>query len=435
MRQYSNTAENCLDNFPEIRKIVSMERLIAKYIFDPEITEGKMIFLTGPRQIGKTTFAQNWLKSQSFEGTYFNWDDPSVMLAYKRNPLYFSNIIDEKFYDAPAPLVFDEIHKHKEWRNILKGLYDTNKDRMKLLVTGSARLGFARKSGDSLLGRYFSYQMLPLGLPEVVGDVSHVLQDERAFADGKIFMKHAGAVKTKTAEKGLDLLMKFGGFPEPLLKGSERFHRRWQMDYKTLLTKEDVRDLSRISDIKGLESLVEILPTKVGSNLSIPSISEDLGRKYDTIKNWLEILEGLYMIFTLRPWHRRITRAIKKEKKLYFFDWSLLSDSGTRFENIVAVTLLRMAARFNETGFGNYDIRYIRDREKREVDFVLVKDNEPAALFEAKERDTNITTSGIYYGERMNLPLFQVVRKAKKVEMFPNNRYVVPAVNLLMLTG
>ena len=412
-----------------------MERLIGTYIFDPEIVEGKMIFLVGPRQVGKTTFARNWLKSLGSERTYFNWDDPAVMVGYKNNPLYFRNTIEEEFIDAPVPLVFDEIHKHKEWRNVLKGLFDTNQNRIKLLVTGSARLGFATKSGDSLLGRYFSYQMLPLGLPEVVGDFAHVLKDERAFADGNLLAKLARAVKTQGAENGLELLMKFGGFPEPLLKGSERFHRRWQTDYKTLLTKEDVRDLSRISDIKGLESLVEILPTKVGSSLSIPSISEDLGRKYDTIKNWLEILEGLYMIFTLRPWHRRITRTIKKQKKLYFLDWSLLPDTGSRFENLVAVALLKMAARFTETGLGSHDIRYIRDREKREVDFVLVKDNEPLALFEAKESDANISKSAAYYSLRMKIPFFQIVKKAKKVETFPDNRHVVPALNFLMLIG
>jgi len=162
-----------------------MERLIGKYLFDPEMTGDKMIFLTGPRQVGKTTFARMWLESIGSEDTYFNWDDPSVMMEYKKNPLYFRNVIDEKIKNKPVPLVFDEIHKHTAWRDILKGLYDTNRVRMRLLVTGSARLEFVRKSGDSLVGRYFSYQMFPLGLPEVVGDFSHVIQDGRPFGDGE----------------------------------------------------------------------------------------------------------------------------------------------------------------------------------------------------------------------------------------------------------
>ncbi len=139
-----------------------MERLVGRYIFDPEITEGKMIFLSGPRQVGKTTFALNWLNSTGAEGTYFNWDDPAVRSEYNQNPLYFRNIIFSKFQGEPVPIVFDEIHKHKNWKNILKGIYDTAKDKIRLLVTGSARLGVYRKSGDSLVGRYFSFQIFPL---------------------------------------------------------------------------------------------------------------------------------------------------------------------------------------------------------------------------------------------------------------------------------
>ena len=412
-----------------------MERIIGTYIFDPEIISGKMIFLTGPRQVGKTFFAKMWLTSTKSEETYFNWDDPSVMMAYKKNPLFFHNVIGEKLSNQPVPLVFDEIHKHTECRAILKGLFDTNQDKMKLLVTGSARLEFMRKSGDSLLGRYFSYRIFPLGLPEATGNFSHVLSAKEAFTDGNVLVRHARETKKEGADEGLKLLLKFGGFPEPFLKGSERFHRRWQMDYKTLLTKEDVRDLSRISDIKGLETLVEILPTKVGSNLSILSLCHDLGRKYDTIKNWLNILEGVYLIFTLSPWHRRISRAIKKEKKLYFFDWSLLSDPGKRLENLIAVALLRMSARLTETGFGNYEVRYIRDREKREVDFVIVKDNEPVALFESKKSESGISKRERFYSEKLNIPLFRIVQEAARCETFPGNCFVIPASNFLMLAG
>ncbi|MFH1490918.1 MAG: ATP-binding protein [Pseudomonadota bacterium] len=412
-----------------------MERLIGQYIFDPEITAGKMIFVSGPRQIGKTTFAQRWLRSEGAEESYFNWDDPSVIVGYKRNPLLFKNFIDERFIDHPVPLVFDEIHKHQEWRTVLKGLFDTNHEKIRLLVTGSARLGFARKSGDSLLGRYFSFQMFPIGLPEVLNHFSCLLKSHEPICRGDLLASSARDAVQKEADQGLELLLKFGGFPEPFLKGSEKFHRRWQKDYKTLLTKEDVRDLSRISDIKGLETLVEILPGRVGSRLSIPSLSEDLGRNYDTVKNWLNILEGLYLIFTLRPWHRRITRAIKKETKMYFFDWSLVSHEGSRFENLIAMVLLRMASRFNETGIGNFELRYIRDREKREVDFVLVKDNEPIALFEAKEGGSTIDKSGRYFSGHLNVPLFQIVHKAERVEEFPGNCFIIPASNFLMLAG
>lgn len=376
-----------------------------------------------------------WLESIGSEDTYFNWDDPSVMMEYKKNPLYFRNVIDEKIKDKPVPLVFDEIHKHTAWRDILKGLFDTNRERMRLLVTGSSRLGFVRRSGDSLVGRYFSYQMFPLGLPEAVGDFSYLLQDERPFTDGESLTRRAREAETMAAIDGLEQLLTLGGFPEPFLKGSDRFHRRWQNDYKAILTKEEVRDFSRIQDIRGLETMVEILPTKVGSNLSIPSLVDVLNVSHKTITNWIEVLNGVYLVFTISPWHRNIKRSIIKEKKLYFFEWPLVFDSGSRFDNFLAVNLLRMAVRFTEIGLGNFEVFYIRDREKREVDFALVKDNNPLALFEAKESDSSISKPGRFYSKKMNIPLFQIVHKAKKVEAFPGNCFVIPASNFLMLTG
>ena len=260
-----------------------MERLVGKYIFGPEISAGKMIFLSGPRQVGKTTFPLNWLASMGVEGTYFNWDDPAVKREYSRNPLYFRNIILSKFLGKPVPVVFDELHKHKNWRNILKGIYDTNKDKIQLLVTGSARLGVYRKSGDSLVGRYFSFQMFPLSLPEAIGDFSFLLNDAGLLAKGESLIRLVGKAENKNARYELDKLLSFGGFPEPFLKGSPRFLRRWHAEYKSLLTKEDVRDLSRIAEIRGLEQLIEILPSKAGSPLSINSIREDLGFHHGTI--------------------------------------------------------------------------------------------------------------------------------------------------------
>jgi predicted AAA+ superfamily ATPase len=298
-----------------------MERIVGKYIFDPEITEGKMVFLSGPRQVGKTTFALNWLKSMGIEGTYFNWDDPAVRSEYNRNPLYFRNIVLSQFRGKPVPIVFDEIHKHKNWKNILKGIYDTDKDKIRLLVTGSARLGVYRKSGDSLVGRYFSFQIFPLSLAEATGDFSSVLYEESSFSKGETLLRLAAEVHRGKAQSHFDRLYTFGGFPEPFLKASPRFHRRWQQEYKSLLIKEDVRDLSRVGDLKGLQHLVEILPSKVGAPLSINSIREDLGYHHGTITTWVEILSRIYLIFTIRPWHRNILRSTfhKKGEKAVLF--------------------------------------------------------------------------------------------------------------------
>ncbi len=412
-----------------------MKRAVSKYIFDPEMNAGKMIFLTGPRQVGKTTFARNWLAGQGADDLYFNWDDPAVAREYKRNPLFFKNIIDDRFIKKPLPLVFDEIHKLKNWRNILKGIYDTNKEKMTLLVTGSARLGWYRKSGDSLVGRYFSYQMLPLGLPEAINDFSHILMTDEPLQKINSLMDYSRKIKPENAEEKLDKLLAFGGFPEPFLKNSARFYNRWNAEYKTLLTKEDIRDLSRIADIKGIGQLIELLPSKVGSLLSINSIVEDASAHHATISRWLDILKTIYLIFTLRPWHKNITRLIKKEPKLYFYDWSNVPEPGRRFENLLAVSLLKMAARFSETGLGTFEIMHVRNKEKQEVDFVLVKNGKPFALFEAKESDSEISKAGLYFGKQLSVPYFQIVRNCRKAEVFPGNCAVIPATNFLMMTG
>jgi predicted AAA+ superfamily ATPase len=369
------------------------------------------------------------------EGTYFDWDDPAVRREYSRNPFYFRNIINEKYKEEPVPMVFDEIHKHKNWKNILKGVYDSNKEKVRLLVTGSARLGLYRKSGDSLVGRYFSFQMFPLGLPEVVNNFIWLLKEDRPIAKGESLVNEARKVNGKMVKDGLDKLLTFGGFPEPFLKASSRFHLRWQQEYKTLLTKEDVRDLSRIADIKGLEQLIDILPVKVGSPLSINSLREDLNCHHGTIVNWIEILKELYLVFTIRPWHRNIMRSIKKENKLFFFDWSILSDPGRRFENLFAVCLHRMATRFTEIGLGVFEVMYIRDKEKREVDFVLIKNNRPVALFEAKDGDSEISNSGRYFSKKLGIPFYQIVHRIEKTEEYPGNCFKIPATNFLMLTG
>jgi predicted AAA+ superfamily ATPase len=412
-----------------------MERIVARYLFDPEMTADKMIFLTGPRQVGKTTFARNWLGSAGCSDMYFNWDDPVVLAEYRRNPLFFKNIVEERYKGEPIPVVFDEIHKQKNWRDILKGFYDSNREKIRLLVTGSSRLGMYRKSGDSLVGRYFSYRMFPLGLVEAATDFSFVLDDDLLLENGDGLLREARKVDTDKTREALDGLIRLGGFPEPFLKASSKFHRRWQTDYKTILTKDDVRDLSRIADIRGLEHLVELLPSKVGSPLSVNSLREDLNVHHSTVVKWIEILKEVYLVFTIRPWHRQIQRSLKKEPKLYFFDWSLLPEAGPRFENFLAVSLMRMAARFTETGLGIFEVMYIRDTAKREVDFVLVKDNKPLALFEAKESGREITPAIRHFGRILQIPCYQIVRDLDKAEAFPDDCFLIPAAAFLMLTG
>ena len=236
-------------------------------------------------------------------------------------------------------------------------------------------------------------------------------------------------------DEKLDALLAFSGFPEPFIKNSTRFYNRWNAEYKSLLTKEDIRDLSRISDIKGIEHLIELLPSKVGALLSVNSLVEDTGSHHATVSRWLEILKAIYLIFTLRPWHKNIIRSIKKENKLYFYDWTNVPDPGIRFENLLAVSLVKMATRFSETGLGTFEVMHIRNKEKQEIDFVLVKNGRPLALFEAKESDSEISKTGLYFGKKLSIPYFQIVRRCRKTEVFPGNCAIIPATNFLMMTG
>jgi uncharacterized protein len=277
--------------------------------------------------------------------------------------------------------------------------------------------------------------MLPLGLPEAVNDFSHMLMSDEPLRSINSLMNCLRKIKPAGAEEELGRLLSFSGFPEPFIKSSPRFYNRWSAEYKSLLTREEIRDLSRIADIKGVEQLIELLPSKVGSLLSINSIAEDIGSHHATIVRWLNILKAIYLIFTLRPWHKNIARSIKKENKLYFYDWSSLSESGIRFENLLAVSLMKMASRLSEIGLGSFEIMHIRNKEKQEVDFVLVKNGKPIALFEAKESDTDISRTGLYFGKRLSVPFFQIVRSCRKAEMFPGDCAVIPAISFLMMTG
>jgi predicted AAA+ superfamily ATPase len=413
-----------------------MERIHSSYLFDPDLNAGKMIFLSGPRQIGKTTFVLSKLKALSLEHLYFNWDDPHVRREYIRNPHFLkAKIAAEK---AIPLIAFDEIHKHKQWKDILKGLYDIHREQAQFIITGSARLDFFRQSGDSLIGRYFSYRMLPLGMSEAMGEMQHVVNDDMMFSNQgneAELITRLHDIPGKKAREVMEQLAVFGGFPEPFLKANTRFSNKWRRDYKSLLLYEDLRDLSRIQDIKGVEQLVLMLPERVGSPLSINSLREDLQVNHATVSNWIEALKKIYLVFSILPWSRHISKAIKRETKVYFFDWALVSDSAKRLENMVAVSLLRLVCRWNELGLGDFDLRYVRNQQGKEVDFVIIKDQQPLLMFEVKESERKPAKAGTYFQKHLHIPYFQVVGTFDGVEAFPNRQYVIAAWRLLSLIG
>lgn len=395
-----------------------------------------MIFLSGPRQIGKTTFAAGRLKETGEEFLYFNWDDPYVRREYTRNPHFLKAVLAKS--QNPHPIVlFDEIHKHKNWKNILKGLYDIHREEAQLMITGSARLDYLRSSGDSLVGRYFSYRMLPLGLVEAAQEFRWPFALDRLISrpDEEKLLARLDRFDEKKFGKAFRRLLEYGGFPEPFLKADPAFSVKWRRDYRSLLTREDLRDMTRIHDVKGIEQLLMMLPERVGSPLSLNSLREDLLVNHKTVANWLEGLKKVYLVFSITPWSKKIVRALTKEPKVYFYDWTFVQNPGARFENLTAVMLLRMTGRWNELGLGEFDLRYVRTRHKEEVDFLVTKDNRPFALFEAKTGETGISKAAHRLSDVLGVPYYQLVSDADVMEAYPDNRYVISAWRFFAIIG
>ena len=413
-----------------------MKRTQSIYVFDPEINAGKMIFLFGPRQVGKTTFVKNILKELEEEYLYFDWDDPFVRREYLKNPHFLKPYLAKSGKKCPF-IVFDEIHKHKNWKNILKGLYDIHRNEAQFIITGSARLDYFRQSGDSLVGRYFSYRMFPIGLAEAAGKFNFILGDDEVLChpDKKKFLSLVQKIDEKKFKPAFKKLMEFGGFPEPFIRAKKSFSVKWRRDYRSLLIYEDLRDLTRIHDIKGIEQLLLLLPERVGSPFSINSIKEILQVNHKTIANWLEALKKVYLIFSVKPWSKSIARSIKKEEKVYFFDWTFVDDEGARFENATAVFLCRLVSRWDELGLGDYELRYLRNKEGREIDFLIIKNQKPFALFESKKSDKNMSKSGIYFSEMLKIPYYQFVWDEDIIESYANHKYILSAWRFFGLLG
>jgi predicted AAA+ superfamily ATPase len=317
-----------------------LERAIRKDLDD------KIVLISGPRQVGKTTLAKS-IHPAGYE--YFNIDNEEDRLLIRKNG-----------WRRDCDLViFDELHKLKKWKNWIKGIYDKEGVRPRLLVTGSARLDAYRRGGDSLAGRFFSFRLHPLSVSEV---------KEKYDAD-----------------EALERILKLGGFPEPFLKGSERAAKRWRRSHTDRILKEDLRDIASVRDLKGVQTLVELLRQGVGSPVSYESLSRDLQVSPHTVKSWIGMLESLYILFIVTPYSRNVARSILKQPKIYFYDTGFVKeDSGARLENAVACALLKQLHFLEDTAGETCSLHYLRDKNKREVDFLTVRDGKPEILLEVK---------------------------------------------------
>ena len=350
----------------------------------------KMVFVAGPRQVGKTTLARMLLDSPQ---GYLNWDVADDRESILRREL------------PPAELlVLDEIHKYRGWRNYLKGLYDGRRRATRILVTGSARLEAYRFGGDSLQGRYHLLRLHPLSVAEL---------DIRTPGE-------------------LGDLLALGGFPEPWFGASRVEARRWARDYRTLLIREEVAGLERVQDLGSLELLMLRLPDLVGSPLSVNALREDLQVSHKSVSAWLRVFERLYAIFRLPPFGAPRIRAVKKEQKHYHLDWSLVPDESARFENLVACHLLKWV-HFRQDALGlDVELRYFRDTDGREVDFLVVDRDRPILCVECKWNDAPLDRSLRYFKARFpDCDAWQISAVGTKDYLGAGDIRAAPALTLL----
>lgn len=350
----------------------------------------KMVFVGGPKQVGKTTLAKGFLTNHR---GYLNWDVPEQR----------ERILKKELDNVPL-WVFDEIHKYRSWRNYLKGLYDAKPSSQQILVTGSGRLDFYRFSGDSLQGRYHYLRLHPLSFAEL---------------------------KLKSQDDLLNLLH-LGGFPEPYFAASEIEAKRWSREYRTRLIHEDIVQLERVHDLGNIELLALRLPELVGTPLSINAIREDLQVSHKAIATWLQILERLYAIFRLPPFGAPKIRAVKKEQKHYHFDWTLVPDLSLRFENLVASALLKWVHFQQDTKGEENHLFYFRDVEGREIDFVITLEKKPILFIECKWNDSSISPGLKYMKERFpKASAWQISAIGKKDYLNETGIHVCPATEFL----
>lgn len=354
----------------------------------------KILVLTGPRQCGKTTLS----KMLDADHQSFNYD-----LAEHRL------LLMEKSWDRQkALLIFDELHKMNEWKAWLKGIYDVEGMPPAMLVTGSARLDAFRKTGDSLAGRHFQFRLHPLDLKEALEYTS--LSREETF----------------------DRLMRVGGFPEPFLKGSQGYYNRWKRSHIDLILREDLLTLTAVRDIQAIETLIELLRARVGRPVSANSLARDLQRSPNTIRHWLGLIEDLYVIFKVTPFHKNIARALLKESKYYFYDNGMVQgDEGIKLENLVACALLKEAHRARDVDGQDTRLYYIRNKDGQEIDFLLTSEQRPLQLVEVKWKDDRLSPNFKKFLSESPLSRTQVVGELAESRSYPSGERIEPAIDFL----
>lgn len=374
----------------------------------------QIALLGGPRQVGKTTTGR---VSSDACVNWDNLDDRELILAGPR--ALAERLGLDRLREKRPTVLLDELHKHPLWRQFLKGLFDAYADDARFVVTGSSRLDVYRRGGDSLMGRYFFYRMHPFSLAEAV------IQE---LPDPETVVRPPRRPPAAT----WSALWRYGGYPEPFLKRDRRFARRWQSLRHRQLVREEVRDLTRVQQLDQLEVMTRLLADRSGQQLVFGNLARQIRVSEDTVRRWVATLSDLHLGFLVRPWHRNVARSLRKEPKWYLRDWSSLRDPGARAETLVACHLLKAVEGWTDLGLGDFGLGYLRDKEKREVDFVVVRDGDPWFLVEAKLGEAPLSPSLKHFRDQIGAPFaFQVELGMEYVErnLFqkPGRPLIVPA--------
>lgn len=359
----------------------------------------QMAFISGPRQVGKTTTCR------VHGDTYIDWDnidDRESILAGPAKLIGHYRL--DRLFKTPPVVIFDELHKFPRWKQFLKGFFDTYADRLRIIVTGSSRMDVYRHGGDSLMGRYFLYRMHPFSVAETL--TQEIPDEKRIIRQPK-----------KISPANFNALWHHGGYPEPFLKRDMHFSRRWQSLRREQLVREDIRDLTQIQQLDQLELLVKLLAGRSAQQLIYGNLANEIRVSIDTIRRWIDILVSLHLGFLIRPWFKNVSRSLRKEPKWFLRDWASIKDQGDKTETFVACHLLKAVEGWNDMGLGKFELGYLRDKEKREVDFLVARDGKPWFLAEVKQRDESISPSLKYFQQQLGAPFaFQVVFDANYVD-------------------
>lgn len=375
----------------------------------------QMAFVSGPRQTGKTTSCRQCASH------YLSWDILEDQRVILKGPASLADRLELNRPRSNRPIVvLDELHKYSKWKSFLKGFFDGYGDKIQILVTGSSRLDIYRKGGDSLMGRYFLYRMHPFSVGEIARTEGRNTPIAKALEIGA---------------SDWEALWTFGGFPEPFLNRNARFSQRWQSLRMQQFTKEDLREMTQVQELGSIEVLAHILAERSGHQLILSSLANETNVSVDTISRWLTLFEHMHYGFRLRPWFKDVANSLRKEPKWFLRDWSAIADPGQRAETFVACHLLKAVEGWTDLGLGQFELSYIRTKQKKEVDFLVIRDRKPWFLVEVKKANTVISSALTAFHRHLKTAhAFQVVLNLpfESIDCFKHtDPVVVPAKTFL----